>query len=416
MRTKFFFNLGILLSSFDSLPFFKGFSMYSPYLSILCFTIYYLNSTPSPYQYKFQPRTFLILLFILSTVLISLFKGLFLYHDIKGFINYFIQIVIAVILYKSFNHYFQSLPIEKYTDIFSKSFITYSFPVIAIGIFEIFVFPIKSIYSSLMSILSWRYTMDRIQLASGEPAWASRFILTFISILPFAHLKKNIKLYLTIISIILLIFTGSTLGISCVLIYYIITYFKRKNFGYLLIATLFFIISAPIIYTQLSDYTKARIEVLSNLGSSDIETIAVNAGSGSVMARLGNPLLAMYMGTDNLLFGVGGGYYYKYHYEYLSKIFPNALWLSNINETGTTPKNLFARIFAETGIIGIVVFISVLIWLYKRKIHNNFLRGIFTAMILLTLNFDSLFHIYPLLLFCFLYNFPPTNKRHPSIL
>lgn len=411
MKAKMFFNLGILFSSFDSLPFFAGFSMYSPYVSVFCFIIYYIYSSSNLYSFKFQQNKFLILLFIIVTILFSLFKGIFIYHDIKGFVNYFIQIIIAILLYKSFNQYFQTLPSKSYLESFSKTFIKYSLPVIVIGIIEVLTLPIKPIFNSLMSVLSWRHTLDRIQLASGEPAWASRFILTFLSILPFAHLKNKKKVYLTIISIILLIFTGSTLGIICVIIYYFITYFKRRNIKYILFFTLFFIVSAPLIYSNLNGYTKARIELLSNLGTSDIETLAVSAGSGSVMARLGNPVLAIYMGVDNLLMGVGGGYFYQNHFDYLSKIFPSALSISNITETGTTPKNLFTRIFAETGLIGILILIIILRRLYKNKIYNNLLKGVFISMILLTLNFDSLFHIYPLLIFCFLYNLPSQDKN-----
>ena len=217
---------------------------------------------------------------------------------------------------------------------------------------------------------------------------------------------------MTLISLLLLFATGSTLGIICVGIYYGNNLSNEQYIKYYALVFIIFLMIAPTLYNNLNNYTKERIELLCQLNSTDIETLAVSAGSGSVMARLGNPILASYMGIDNLIFGVGGGYYYYHHYDYLEKYFPKALNIKNVYETGTTAKNLFARIFAETGIIGLGVLIWILIWIYKFKVRNNiFLCGIFTAMLLLTLNFDNLFHIYPLLLFCFLLNIPYTIKH-----
>lgn len=409
MKAKKYFHIGILLSPVDSLPIFQGISMYAPYLAVLSFFIFYLKSNKCLHELKYGTIPFLIALFITFTLIYSFYKGLFIYHDFKGFYNYSVQLVIAIILYKSFNCYFESLSDSYYIETFADCFIKYSLPIILIGILEIILLPFKNLYSSIMSVFSWRFT-DRLQLVSGEPAWASRFILSFISFIPLANFKRHKKDYLLIISLLILLFTGSTLGIICVLVYFITAYVTKKNILYCCLIILFGLLVTPIIYNNLNDYTKSRIELLSKLDSSDVETLAVNAGSGSVMARLGNPVLAVSMGNDNFLLGVGGGYYYINHYKYMNRVFPNALFIKNIYETGTTPKNLFARIYAETGIIGISIVILALIWLYNNKIHNNLLRGIYITMILLTLNFDSLFHIYPLLLFCFLLNIPTRNK------
>lgn len=398
-----------MLSPVDSLPLFQGISMYAPYLAVLSFFIFYLKSTKYLRQSKYRTIPFLIALFITFTLIYSFYKGLFIYHDFKGFYNYSVQLIIAIILYKSFNCYFKSLSNSYYIETFADCFIKYSFPIILIGVLEMILLPFKNLYSSVMSIFSWRFT-DRLQLVSGEPAWASRFILTFISFIPLANFEHKKKNYLLILALLILLFTGSTLGIICVIVYFIIAYITQKNILYGCLIILLGLLASPIIYNQLNDYTKARIELLSKLDSSDVETLAVSAGSGSVMARLGNPVLAINMGNDNFLFGVGGGYYYINHYKYMDRVFPNALNIKNIYETGTTPKNLFARIYAETGFLGISIVILALIWLYNNKIHNNLLRGIYFSMILLTLNFDSLFHIYPLMLFCFLLNIPSQNQ------
>lgn len=270
----------------------------------------------------------------------------------------------------------------------------------------------KGVYSNFVALFSWRVTPERVQLLSGEPAWATRFLLTFIALLPLANFERKKLTILYSISAILLLATGSTLGLICVLIYFSFTYFNRKYLKYYIAGAAIVVLSAPVVYNNLNPYTQGRINVLMQLESSDLETIAVEAGSGSVMARLGNPVLAAYMGKDNILMGVGGGYYSFHHYDYLEKYFPKALQIKNVYETGITAKNLFARIFAETGLFGICLLIYALTWVYFRRVrHDNLLRGVFIAMILLTLNFDTLFHIYPLLLFTFLMHTPNIKHR-----
>lgn len=418
MRSERLFYCGLLFSSLDSFPLFASVSTYGPYISVLFFLAYYISVSKKIHDFRFSKARFGVLLIILSTIIYSLAMGVFVYHEFKGFVNYLIQLTIAIVLYKSFNSYFTALDKDTYAETFSRLFIKASYAILVIGIVELLLFPFKGVYSSFVALFSWRVTPERIQLVSGEPAWATRFLLTYFALLPIARLKKKKAVRLYAIALLLLFATGSTLGLICVLLYFAITYFNKKYLKYYLAGSALLILMVPFIYANLNEYTKARIDVLMKLDSADIETIAVEAGSGSVMARLGNPVLAAYMGNDNFIMGVGGGYYYIHHYDYLAEYFPNAFKIKNIYETGVTAKNLFARIYAETGIIGIVCLICSLYYVYFRRArHNYLLRGVFMAMIFLTLNFDALFHIYPLLLFCFLLNYPQKkNNSHENML
>lgn len=407
MRAQYLFYTGILFSSLDSFSLFASISTYTPFISVLFFSLYYLCHFRNISDLKFSKRRAYILLILLFCTLYSAYKGAFYYYDYKGFVNFVIQLAIAIILYKSFNCYFSHLDNAKYCKQFSRTFIKYTFPILVIGLFELLIFPFKDIYSSFISLFSYRVSLERIQLISGEPSWASRLLLIYLALIPLANYSRKTTIFLVSIGLLLLFATGSALGIICVGLYYTITYFKREYiFRYISICAIFLLLT-PILYLKLSDYTQARIELLSQLDSNDIETLAVEAGSGAVMARLGNPVVAMYMGKDNILCGVGGGYFYYHYEEYLGRYFPNALNIRNIDSTGSTAKNLIARIFAETGLFGLIPFLWVLIWVYKMKVKSNtHLKGVFIAMILLTINFDTLFHIFPLLLFCFLLNFP----------
>lgn len=407
MKASNLFYAGILFSSLDSFPLFSSVSTYAPFVSVLFFLLYYLCFFRNISDLRFSKHRAYILSILLFCVFYSAYKGIFYYHEYKGFVNFIIQLIIAVILYKSFNCYFSHLDNTKYCEQFSRAFIKYTIPILIIGLIEVVLLPFNGVYSTFVSLFSHRVTLERIQLISGEPAWASRLLLTYLALIPLANYPRRKRFLLVSIGLLLIFATGSSLGIICIGIYYAITYFKRKYIlRYICIGSIFLLL-APIIYSKLSDYTKARIELLSQLDSSDIETLAVAAGSGSVMARLGSPILAYHMGMDNIAFGIGGGYYYYYFNEYLGEYFPDALRISNIDETGKTAKNLIARAFSETGLFGSIPLLLVLIWVYRNKIKSNsFLKGIFIAMILLTINFDNLFHIYPLLLFCFLFNLP----------
>ena len=406
MNRNYLFYMGILSSSLDSFPLFINISTYAPYFSVLFFCVY-LFLHHSKNDSSFSKKEFLYFLIITFSYLFSFFMGTLVYDDIDGFLKFSVQLTIAVLLYKSFNCYFKKLPPKEYVQIFSRKFIVYTIPVLIIGIIEILLINKAKIYSSLVSFFSWRVTPERIQLISGEPSWGARLLLVLLAIIPLTGYNKSRQNLLTIISLILLFYTGSSLGILCMIIYYSVVYFRYKYIKYILLFSSVFIFSAPIVYNSLNDYTKNRLEALSQLKENNLETLAVEAGSGSIMARLGNPIIGLYVGIDNPITGVGGGYYYKYHYEYLTKYFPNALSIKNIYETGVTTKNLFSRIFAEMGILGFITLLWPLVWLLKNVIYKDRrMLGIYVCMILLTLNFDTLFHIYPLILFCFLLNYP----------
>lgn len=405
-----FFYGGILLSSLDSFPIFSTISTYAPFFSILFFLLY-LAFFRHTISFRFSGRKIIVLITIFLSFIYSFYKGISVYHDLYGFINFSTQLLLAILLYKSFNLYFINIERNKYCETFSRLFILATVPVLIVGFIELLIFPYKSLYNSFVSFFSWRVTLDRLQLISGEPAWATRLILTYLCLIPVANYTLKRKAILILVGLVLLFATGSTLGIICTGLYFLLTYFRKKyvkRYIAVLVVSIFII---PILFMHLGDYTKNRLLLLSQLGESDFATLAMSAGSYSVLARLGNPVLALHMGKDNLLCGVGGGYYYINHNEYLDEYFPQAYDLGKVSDGGVTAKNLMARIFAEMGLLGLAVLLFAIFYLYKNKVKKqSSLRGIFIIMLLLTINFDSLFHVYPLLLFCFLLNLP-ANKE-----
>ena len=323
MSKNYLFYLGILFSSLDSFPIFLGISTYAPYFSVLFFIAYWIISCDFN-KSTFTKKQFICFLISVSLFASSLFYGIFVYKDLSGFVNFSIQFTIAIILYKSFNCYFGKQDNSTYLQTFARTFITYNIPVLLVGIIELVLLRTGGLYHTFVSLFSWRVSIGRIQLISGEPAWAARLLLVLLALIPLANYSKRKQWYLTVTILILLLATGSSLGIICAFIYYVAVYFRKRYLKYLIVCGLFILFLAPTIYEHLDDYTKARLELLTELQNSDIETLAVSAGSGSVMARLGNPILGIHVGLDNPIVGVGGGYYYKHHFLYLSEVFQSA--------------------------------------------------------------------------------------------
>lgn len=400
------FYYGILFSSLDSFPLFSSISTYSPYFSILFFLCYILNE--DLLHKKFQ-RAYHIFLFIgCSLILHSLYKGL-CYGEIKGFINFFIQIVFATLLLISYTIYFQKRQNEtfqEYCNNFANLFIKANIPIIIIGIIEVLLINFPGIYNSIISFFSYRVSLDRIQLVSGEPSWASRLILTLLAFIPLTSYVKQKKNIIYITCLVLLFATGSTLGILCYLFLIFFSYFKIMRMKHLIVVVIFAFILIPLLFPLLDPYTQKRLLLLLSIKDVDWLTVAVNSGSGSIMARIGNPILGIYMGLDNWFMGVGGGYYYHFYESYLNNHFPTAYNISNIYEVGNGAKNLLCRVIAEFGFIVFILLSLILLRLYSKIRKYKYLKGLFICMILLTINFDSLFHIYPLLIFTFLINIP----------
>lgn len=401
------FYWGILFSSLDSFPLFSSISTYAPFIAIFLFGSYACTFDFKILR-KVQRKYLFLIHFLFFLILYSFYKGCYVYGDLKGAINFFVQIFLTIILLFSFNLYFKDLYAKQgvhYKEVFSDLFIKANLPVLYIGLAEMLLIRFPSVYQKIILLFSHRVSLDRIQLISGEPSWASRLLLALIAFVPLTSFDRIKKIRLYLLILLLLFATGSTLGIICVLLYFAITFLRRRYLKYLIMGLIALCVLSPIAFDLLDEYTQNRIIFLLSLKDNDLVTTAVEAGSGSIIARIGNPLLGVYMGLDNFFLGVGGGYYYFFYDSYLTKYFPEALDIPNIDVVGNSAKNLLSRAFAEFGFLGGAILIFLIIYLFSRiKRLDIRIRGVFVCMLLLTINFDSLFHIYPLLIYVFLLN------------
>ena len=86
---------------------------------------------------------------------------------------------------------------------------------------------------------------------------------------------------------------------------------------------------------------------------------------GSVFVRLAYPSIAILLGLNFPLFGVGGGNYRYYFEEYLFRHFIEGIRYeevyANLTSQTSNPKNFFARLLGETGLVGTGIFMFFLI-------------------------------------------------------
>lgn len=122
------------------------------------------------------------------------------------------------------------------------------------------------------------------------------------------------------------------------------------------------------------------------------ESIARGSSEQSVSERFLMWQSAYNMGMDNLLFGVGkGNYAEKYQKEYISPLAKEPLQ--------EHPHNIFLQAFAETGLVGEIVFVAMLASFFaiglrkRRNILGMCLLGSTTALILYGIT-DVVFDVY----------------------
>ncbi|WP_320047858.1 hypothetical protein [uncultured Ilyobacter sp.] len=381
----------------DSLPLFKSLGTYVPYPSLICFILYLIPRSIKRYM-EFKILIIILISFLL--LLVSVFKGIE-YGKLEGSGRYCIELTFFIISYLAFNKFFKKIKSEekdKYIDTSLSIIYKFHKPFVIFMIFQIFTHLMLK-KSILTPFLSSRFTLGRLQSFSGEPSWAARTLLILIFVAMIDKKDKIIQFTL----LFLLFLTGSSLGILTYLIVIVLSKTERSTIKKTL--TFFFMILFLYIVIQNTDsYLSSRIKELINYKN------LLNTRSGSIAARIFFPINALYIGLNNFILGIGGGYYREFHYKFLFELFPQFETIPNIYSVGVTSKNLYTRLAAENGFIFLVFILSYLFILYYKVLielknqNRTEVQCLFILMILLNLNFDSLFYLYFIMLLSFFEN------------
>ncbi len=222
--------------------------------------------------------------------------------------------------------------------------------------------------------------------------------LIFCMILSFYTNKKLLAYYFAAS----LIPTFSSIGLICATLF-LIWYWFKKNFTKKRLLNLVIIFSLiSLIFISLLPREDFRFLILSKL-SFGKSTITNNADI-SRTDRLNSLLTAIKIGLHNPFIGVGISNFARHSNQYSEIPFkPNFKGIAN---------NIYAEIFAEVGVVGLIIFLYLLFLLYRKAQRDN--SGIMKWGLLVTYIYFFAFPTFTILFVWVFFGLANTFDQHTS--
>ena len=392
-----FIFLAIILLPFNDLPYFKIFgelsgegAFYPLLIGILIWLVFILCGQ-KPTIPK-DPVSLLLGIFFLW-VLIS---GIANYDSIttdmtkgrSGIEKYILQVmVLAFCLGVVLFIYNSLLSVNNYLEVI-RFFILVS--LVIAGIYSVIEIAsllgndyAKNILGLIEPYIQNRPLYGRLRSVSGEASWFAMycsFILPWIVSYIFTEEKKALYIFIASYLLVMMILTFSRtayfiailqVGIVFPLILFVKTDIAEKKKLYSLVLV---IIIAMIAGGLLANHISAA-------KTKDVITSFANKDSSyaqSNVARLGAQMTAINMGKHSPVFGVGLGQYgfnmADYVPEWALDNYEMKRWLSSSADTAWAPvHSIYHRIFAELGLVGIFLWLSMWIWLLIKCCQRFFI-------------------------------------------
>lgn len=367
--------LALVCLPFDSLPnlfstIYRPLSLIFIMLASPLVMMRYIINYHGSFLVVFFKKHFILLLFFVVTVPFSYFSTYSFGFPFEGSHDYTLSLLLGMATYFVLTESFDIIQEQlKSNHSFIELIITWLaiiyIPVLFIGIVEMLIMiGILSIDVKMM-LIGWAvpYVHDRIQLFSGEPSWASMHLIFIIPI--YLHQVRISKLYIIplIISVELILFSFSMQGILTLIIaiftLFVIYIKKIKTVYFIIIIGI--IISLALVWLFISHQYADSYFVTRIYDSFEINHIFdIIYLDGSFFVRLIYPTLAIMMGFNYPILGIGGGNF-RYMFSdvlprYFSRGFQFREVVYNYSTNTSNPKNLLARLFGETGILGTMIF------------------------------------------------------------
>lgn len=420
-------KLAIFIIAFDSFPIFIGGSIYRP-VSVFPLLFYFiLLFQEDLVNGSFKKRYFYLLLEFVFLLVISFIKSA-LYEDNEGVIDFFLTGTLGYVAFVSFDDYFKRVRAKciSQDQFFNEIGKIYMQAMIIPSIYGIIEIPVvmlhirSSFFSTLFSLVTYRFSFERIFLVCGEPSWAVLYLIVFFYFIIFCSEVKYKKTQ-AFICCGLILFTFSMLGYMSIAIafaiYYVFYLIKNPNklpVFIIIIGVIILVVlgvdkimtkGTPIAYLN-NRYGQIK-ELFTYVLQPEMLYKYIQISDSSLFLRFVNPIIGLMICCQHPLFGIGGGYFYIDYPKIIFNYFPLAVDLEEVrgaayNEYHTTSKNIFTRCYAEFGIIiGSIVFLKFILKL--TKIPKKDKRGLFLLTLIFTVvfNFDSLCYILFLFLLAF---------------
>lgn len=185
-------------------------------------------------------------------------------------------------------------------------------------------------------------------------------IFAIALLLPFAIKNKSkVLLYCLIIVLILSQARASWIGFVVIFALFVFQTIGKQVLSYRKVYFSILILTCcALLVPSIREIVHTRISNLGILGEDPAH---------STYQRIYRLEACYYAFLDKPLLGIGAGNM-LYHTEKMGKA-EILIWLTNRHRDSITPHNIFAQYLAELGLIGFVIFISLLVYLYKVIIY-----------------------------------------------
>ncbi|WP_190866583.1 O-antigen ligase family protein [Paenibacillus arenilitoris] len=386
------FLLSLMLLTYDSLPYIP-FSVYRP---VSMFPMFLASVLLLLTDFRFKKGDVFLLLFVMYSIGHSLIAAM-TNGDIGSSASHIVTLLFGLSMYRVTVYVAEQA--RKDPDVLkgiAKSIAIGFIPPLAAGFLQLVdSFFIRSGFSGVFTgLFAEKVYLRRIQMLSGEPSWAAIHMLSGGLIMFFLYkrgFRKQLLLFVATMSLMVLSFSAYAYSVllTALVIYVLAT---NKNRGKMLavLAVCAFVVVVGVPYLietfRISGYFTQRFQF-------DFNQLINN--DNSFFIRTVFPAIGFLEFARHPIFGVGGGFYYTEFASLLQQHFSSGLKFTEVYDLvfnkpdAATSRNLVSKVFAEEGLIGVILFGGFLVSIFRSCGANPYSKFAFALCIALVMNFDS---------------------------
>ncbi|MBB6635813.1 O-antigen ligase family protein [Cohnella thailandensis] len=387
----FLFSLAVI--TYDSLPYIP-FSVYRP---LAMFPMLAASALLLLTDFRFKPADMLLTIFAAYSVghslLVSITGG-----DTGSSVKHAITLVFGLSMYRVSVY----IAGEAKRDPVLRKQIAIALTIgmglpLAIGLLQTLdAYLVRSGFSmTITGLFSEKVYKGRIQMLSGEPSWAGIHLLSCGLLMLFLYKEgfKKLMLVPLIGCVLLLVLSFSAYAYSVLftaLLIYVLIANKYRGRMLLALAAIAAIIGVGVPFLletlKVSGYFTDRFQ---------FDFAHLLKADNSFFVRVVFPAIGFMEFGQHPIFGVGGGFYYKEFADLLLKHFDYGMKFTEVkllveqNPDMATSRNLWAKLFAEEGLIGAFLFIGFMVAALRSSRSNPYAQFAFALCVSLVMNFDS---------------------------
>lgn len=411
-------RFGIFLIVFDSFPFFIGGSTYRP-VSIFPLLLYFcLYSYENLLRLRIKKVDTRLLGWFTYLFAVSFVKSVD-YGTFDGIKDFFFTGAIGVACFISLYDFF-SIQKKNYNEseffefvggLFRRSMII---PCVY-GVLEVLRFYVHipiPMFKKIIGLATYRSGESRVFLVCGEPAWAATYLIIYMLFIIFCDnvkfKKAQLLLAFGLTMLTLSMYAYLSIVIAIILYFFFLIIKKPIILPKLIIILCFGVIIFLAMDKYMSTTPTRNYAITRYLQMRELALMATDPTllyttiqilDGSIFIRFITPLIGIMMSVRDPLFGVGGGYFYIYYPEYITKYFPLAIKFNEVKAAVSgliqmSPRNLFSKFYAEYGLVVGTYILGRCIALVNRIDKNNKkYLWLLSVIFMSVLNFDSLCYV-----------------------